>query len=169
MPEVGGGLLAVLCDPAPGQEAALEDWYEHQHLYERSAIKGFFYSRRYLSVQGQPKSLALYEITGTDVLHGDAYQGALRNERQAREVQGPEARRQRTINSVRNEYELLDSTGRHPGEIGAFVWLVREETADAEHDVELHDWYRAELMPAIAEIRAVRGFNRYIASVVLSK
>jgi hypothetical protein len=165
MPKVGGGLLAVLCDPAPGQESALEDWYEHQHLYERSAIEGFFYSRRYLSVQGQPKSLALYEISGTDVLHGEAYQGALRNERQAREAQGPEARRQRTINSVRNEYELLDSTGRHPGEIGAFVWLVREETTGAEHDEELRAWYRKELMPAVAGVPGVRGIKRYTASV----
>ena len=31
-------------------------------------------------------------------------------------------------NSVRNEYELLEWAGRHPGEIGAFIWLVREET-----------------------------------------
>ena len=165
MPEVGGGLLAVLCDAAPGQELALEDWYENQHLYERSAIEGFFYSRRYLSIQGQPRSLALYEITGSDVLHGEAYQGALRNERRAREALGPQARQQRTINSVRNEYDLVESAGRHPGEIGAFVWLVLEETTTAESEADLHGWYREELMPAVAEIPGVRGIKRYTASV----
>src|SRR2546428_12872754 len=129
MPEVGGGLLAVLCDPAPGQEAALEDWYEHQHLYERSAIKGFFYSRRYLSVQGQPKSLALYEITGTHVLHGEAYQGALRNERRAREAQRADAPRDRKINSERREHQRLHSNGRDPREILPLRLLRVEETA----------------------------------------
>ena len=164
MAKVGGGLLAVLCDAAPGQEQALEDWYEHEHLFERSAIEGFLYSRRYLSIEGQPKSLALYEITGPDVLHGDAYQGARQNERRAREAEGSTAPQPRTVNSVRNEYELIESTGRHPGDLGAFVWLVREET-DADHDAQLHAWYQKDLLPAVAAIPGVRGIKRYRATV----
>ena len=90
MPEVGGGLLAVLADPAPGRSNALEDWYEHQHLYERSAIEGFLYSRRYLSLEGQPYSLALYDVTRPAVLHGEAYLGALQNERRTNQARAAE-------------------------------------------------------------------------------
>src|SRR5262245_55221564 len=54
---VGGGLLLVVCDAAPGQEEELERWYEDQHLYERSAIDGFYFSRRYISLRGEPSSL----------------------------------------------------------------------------------------------------------------
>ena len=163
MPEIGGGLLAVLADPAPGSEQVLENWYEHQHLYERSAIDGFLYSRRYLSVEDQPLSLALYDVTGPAVLHGDAYLGALQNEHKARAAASPEAR-SRSVNSVRNEYELLESAGRHAGEFGAFIWMVREET-DAGHDADLNVWFSQEHLPAIAEVAGVRGVKRYKATV----
>src|SRR5437660_1769079 len=114
MPEVGGGLLLVLGDPTPGHEQDLEDWYEHQHLYERSAIEGFLFSRRYLSVKGEPLSLALYELEDAGVVRRAPYLDAMQNERARNQ-----ARAQRTgsrwpggtVNSLRNEYELVASAG----------------------------------------------------------
>ena len=163
MPKVGGGLLAVLCDAAPGREQDLEDWYEHEHLYERSAIDGFLYSRRYISIQGEPRSLALYELTGPQVVHAEPYQSALLNERRAREARGPEAAELPMAGMIRNEYRLLESAGRHPGEFGAFVWMVREETG-ADNDDRLNAWYRDEMLPAVSEVHGVRGIKRYEAT-----
>src|SRR3972149_6905508 len=73
MPEVGGGLLGVFGDSVPGQEEEFERWYEDEHLYERSAIEGFLFSRRYISLEGQNQSLVLYEVTKPEVLHSEAY------------------------------------------------------------------------------------------------
>ena len=165
MPEVGGGLLAVLAEEAPGQLEEMERWYEDDHLYERSAIEGFLYSRRYISVQGEPRSLTLYEITGPEVLHGDGYAKAWERENAiaaARAAAGNPIVR-RMANMVRNEYELITSVGSHPGEIGAFIWMVREDIPEAS-DATLTRWYE-EHLPLVTAMGTVRGVRRYHATM----
>lgn len=165
MPEVGGGLLAVLADAAAGQEAEFERWYEDDHLYERAAIEGFLYSRRYISVEGQPHSLTLYEITGPEVLHGEAYAAAWARETAAKAARAAAGSPtpERMANVVRNEYELITSVGRHPGEIGAFIWLVREDIAPAQ-DAALAHWYDEEHLPLVCAMGGVRGVKRFQAT-----
>lgn len=166
MPEVGEGLLAVLADEAPGQYEEMERWYEDDHLYERSAIEGFLYSRRYISVQGQPRSLTLYEISGPEVLHGEGYAKAWERENAiaaARTAAGNPTP-QRMANVVRNEYELIASVGHHPGEFGAFIWLVREDIPAAQ-EAALTRWYDEEHLPIVSAIGTVRGVKRYRATV----
>ena len=85
--EVGGGLLAVLADPRDGMAAELDRWFEDEHLYERSAIDGVLCSRRYVSLQGTPNALALYELASPAVLHEDAYLGARAIEDESRAVE----------------------------------------------------------------------------------
>ena len=166
MPGVGGGLLLVLADEAPGQLDEMERWYEDDHLYERSAIEGFLYSRRYTSLRGTPRSLTLYEIDGPEVLHGDGYAKAWERENAiaARRKEAGDPIPQRMTNVVRNEYALLSATGRHPGEAGAFIWMVREDVPD---DVEaaLTRWYDEEHLPLITALPTVRGVRRYRATV----
>src|SRR5262245_51960731 len=167
MSGVGQGLLVVVCDPAPGQEAELERWYEDVHLYERSSVPGVLFSRRYTNVNGQPHSIVLYDVETPAVLQSEAYLvGGRANAlipRLAADA-SPDAAPGlgRTINRIRNEYELLCSAGRHPGELGAYVRLVREE-AGADHEQALNDWYEQEHLPAVAKLLAVRGVKRYRA------
>ena len=165
MPGVGGGLLAVLADEAPGQLAEMERWYEDAHLYERSAIEGFLYSRRYISLTGQPRSLTLYEIDGPEVLHGEGYAKAWERENaiaERRKAAGNPIP-QRMTNVVRNEYALLSATGTHVGEVGAFIWMVREDVAEAD-EAALEEWY-AQHLPLVSAIGTVRGVRRYRATV----
>lgn len=165
MPGVGGGLLAVLADEAPGQLEEMERWYEHDHLYERSAIEGFLYSRRYISLEGEPRSLTLYEIDGPEVLHGEGYAKAWERENaiaaKRREAGNPIP--QRMTNMVRNEYALISASGKHVGEVGAFIWMVREDVPEGR-EADLDRWYE-EHLPLVTSIGTVRGVRRYRATV----
>lgn len=165
MPGVGGGLLAVLADEAPGQIEEMERWYEDDHLYERSAIEGFLYSRRYISLTGEPRSLTLYEIDGPEVLHGEGYAKAWERENAiaARRKEAGNPIPQRMANVVRNEYALLSASGTHVGEVGAFIWMVREDVPEGR-EADLDRWYE-EHLPLVTAVPGVRGVRRYRATV----
>ncbi|MEX2446293.1 MAG: hypothetical protein WD734_03050 [Dehalococcoidia bacterium] len=163
MREVGGGLLAVLTWPGPGQEDELERWYEDDHLYERSAIDGILCSRRYLSLDGDPPSLALYELAAPEVVDSDAYLDARRLEDAAAAALPGGPPPPRMVNTIRNVYALRQSAGRHPGELGAFIWMVREGIAP-EHEPDLDRWYE-EHLPLVAAVPGVRGVTRYVATL----
>ena len=166
MPDVGGGLLLVLADEAPGQYLEMERWYEDDHLYERSAIEGFLYSRRYLALEGTPRSLTLYELTDAGVVHGDGYAKAWERENriaaQRKEAGNPVP--QRMVMTVRNEYERTASVGKHPRDIGAFIWMVREDIPEAQA-AALTRWYDEEHLPLVTALPTVRGVRRYRATV----
>lgn len=152
------GLLAVWMDIAPDREAELNRWYEAEHLPERSAIAGFVQSRRYQSVQGSPKYLALYDLDSAAVLRGDAYLKVRQNatpwtQRILGELQA----------SIRNEYELVQEIGETPAGGGPFVIAVRIETAP-EHDAALNEWYLTDHLPALAAVPGVLAAKRYRAT-----
>ena len=168
--EVGRGLLAVLADPREGMAAEFDRWFEDEHLYERSAIEGALFSRRYVSLEGTPHSLALYELARPEVLHEDAYLGASKIEDEARAAEN--ARRVATgdsrppildpgarMTAIRQEYALVEAAGQHPGEIGAFIWMVRERVAPGD-EAALDAWYAGHL-PVASAVPGVRGVKRY--------
>ncbi len=66
-------LLAVMIGVAPEHDADVEDWYDKEHLAERLACPGFLSARRFTAVQGSPRHLALYELTGLDALETPEY------------------------------------------------------------------------------------------------
>jgi hypothetical protein len=68
------GLLLVQMDVDPSDEAELNAWYEEEHLPERVNCKGFLTGRRFQSIDGAPKYLALYDLESIDVLDWPEYQ-----------------------------------------------------------------------------------------------
>ena len=74
-PRPGSGLLFVLIDVDPEDDAELERWYTEEHLPERLACEGFLDARRFLLVEGDgPRYLATYELADPGVLERPAYQ-----------------------------------------------------------------------------------------------
>jgi hypothetical protein len=67
------GLLLVMIDIDPEHEDEFNRWYNEEHLPERLACPGFLSGRRFVSVEGAPKYLALYDLESPDVLQSDAY------------------------------------------------------------------------------------------------
>jgi len=70
----GSGLLLVMIDIDPAHEEGFNRWYEEEHLPERLQCEGFLSARRYVSVEGAPKYLAIYELEDPEVLDREAYQ-----------------------------------------------------------------------------------------------
>ena len=62
------GLLLMMTDIDPANEADFNRWYEEEHLDERMAIPGFINARRFTALEGGPKYLALYDLESPDVL-----------------------------------------------------------------------------------------------------
>ena len=67
------GLLLMMTDIDPANEADFNRWYEEEHLDERMAIPGFINARRFTALEGGPKYLALYDLTSLDALNTDMY------------------------------------------------------------------------------------------------
>lgn len=67
------GLLLVMTDVDPVCESEFNRWYEEEHIRERLSIPGFLRARRFVAVEGSPKYLALYDLTGPEVLQSEAY------------------------------------------------------------------------------------------------
>jgi hypothetical protein len=69
-----GGMLAIWHDVAPGQGAAVREWYGREHHFERLAIPGFLEARRFERVSGTgAEVLGAYRVAAPDVLHSAAY------------------------------------------------------------------------------------------------
>jgi len=153
----GTGLLAVWMDVAAENEGDLNRWYETEHLSERMAVPGFLTARRYVSQEGEPKFVALYDLEAPAVLQSDAYMQIRRNATPLTREVGRMLKA-----NVRNEYELLKSIGAW--DAAPYTLLVRLETEPA-HDAELNRWYDEEHLAALAGVPGVSGARRYRALV----
>jgi hypothetical protein len=155
----GKGMLGVWMDIPAACEDDLNRWYNEEHLAERLGIAGFINARRYQSLSGTPKYLALYDTADAQVLQSEAY----------RKVAGhPSAWTQKLQpqfqNFVRNEYELLLALGTVPLEAAPYVLTVRLDIGPA-HEEEFNDWYNTDHLPALANVPGVYGARRYRATV----
>lgn len=67
------GILGIWHDVAPGEDAAVEDWYDREHHAERVAIAGFRRARRYRGLDGAPLVFGRYDVDAPDVLQSPDY------------------------------------------------------------------------------------------------
>jgi hypothetical protein len=159
MPEQARGLLAVWTDIPAAVEEDFNRWYDGEHLAERRGIAGFLTARRYVSLAGSPRYIALYDTVDAQVLHSEAYLQALHNSTPWTQRVRPHFQ-----HVVRNEYEWLLTLGAVPQPAAPFILLVRLET-DPEHDAEFNDWYNSDHLTALTGVPGVIGARRYRATV----
>ena len=75
------GVLMVLANVAPGNEAEFNRWYDREHMRERIEIPGFLSGQRYVSTgKSRWKYLATYETESLETLRSDVYRKALANQ-----------------------------------------------------------------------------------------
>ncbi|MES2480879.1 MAG: hypothetical protein V4609_02685 [Pseudomonadota bacterium] len=73
-PDHAGGMLAIWHDVAPGQGAALREWYGREHHFERLAIAGFVEVRRFERVSGTGAEVfGAYRVLAPCVLRSAGY------------------------------------------------------------------------------------------------
>ena len=148
-------LLAVWMDPAPEREDDLNRWYAEEHLPDRLAMPGWLRGRRYLSLEGEHKYVALYDLEDLGALSSPKYKESMGNSTPwTRQVVD------NLRGFTRTEYELMQSLGDSPADGAPFALFVRLETDD-EHDAELNDWYEQEHLPALVGVPGCLSARRY--------
>jgi hypothetical protein len=73
------GILAIWNSCAPGSEGDFEEWYQHEHFFERIGVPGFLHGRRYEAVRGTPPYFCIYLTQSPAVLKSPAYIERLNN------------------------------------------------------------------------------------------
>jgi len=153
-----GAMLGVWMQPKPEHEDDLNAWYEQEHLGDRLVNPGFLRARRYVSLTGDPKYFAMYDLTDLGALSSPEYS-------KARDNATPWTRRvvDNLQTLIRNEYELLQMEGTSPPGGAPYALIVQLET-DEEHDAELNRWYQEEHLAALVGLDGVFGARRYRAT-----
>lgn len=154
MSETATGLLAVWMEVPAELEDDLNRWYNEEHLTDRMAMPGFLRVRRYVSVSGPPKYVALYDLAD----------GAMTSEEYQKARANPTRWTQKVIAgltaNIRNEYELVKSVGEAPATPAPYLLMVGLETDD-EHDAELQEWYDNEHLAALQSVPGCHTAKRY--------
>src|SRR5690606_14403060 len=72
-------LLAVWMNPAPEREDDLNRWYAEEHFPDRLAMPGWLRGRRYVSLEGEHKYVALYDLEDLGALSSPKYKQSMAN------------------------------------------------------------------------------------------
>ncbi|HLG12511.1 MAG TPA: hypothetical protein VI876_12195 [Dehalococcoidia bacterium] len=148
------GLLAVWMDLPQPLEDDFNRWYNEEHLVDRMAFPGFQRVRRYVSVNGAPKYVALYDVTD-EAMTSEPYVHARKNPTPwTQKVTGA------CTTNIRNEYRLVKSIGESPSTPAPYLLMVCLETDD-EHDAELNRWYDEEHLAALQSVSGCHSAKRY--------
>ena len=99
-PEAGRILLVAMLVPRPEHEEEYNEWYNTEHLPAIRSIEGVLSARRFRAVEGEPKYLALYDVTSLDVFNGEEY-------KTKRESPWADRIRSKLASRVRSVYERI--------------------------------------------------------------
>jgi hypothetical protein len=153
----GTGLLAVWTDVAPEMESEFNEWYNTEHIPQLLGVPGFLSARRDLVVEGEPKYVALYELTDENVLKSDAF-------RQVREDPTDWTKKMRPhfSNTTVTTFRQIFSHGTPPDKEAEVVLTVRLNTPP-EMESEFNEWYNVDHVPALVGVPGVFCARRYVA------
>ena len=121
------GILAIWNSCAPGSEGDFEEWYQHEHFYERIGVPGFLLGRRYEAVRGTPPYFCIYLTQSPAVLKSPAYLERLNNPTpQTRKIMsGPFRDMVRTVCGLTARY------GAMRGSVAVTARFTKPPAADA--------------------------------------
>jgi hypothetical protein len=111
------GFLMVSMEPTPAYDEEFNDWYDMEHIPERTRIPGFESGRRFVCLNGWPRYLSMYDLKTIDVLESPAYKKASWN--------GFSAWTKRMLTKVRGQWRA-SGTQIYPGQVltGSFSRLT---------------------------------------------
>ncbi len=150
MPNTFRGMLVSFTETDPEDEAESNDWFNREHIDERSTTPGFTRARRYVAVEGAPKYFATYETETGSVLASPEYLRVVSNQTEW-------SRRVIPKFTVLERYTLSLSVDQLHG-IGGAVAVVRlspPEGSDARG--ALRAWIAGNVVPEVIKLPGVIG------------
>jgi hypothetical protein len=155
--ESGTGLLIVWTDIAAEYEAEFNEWYDKEHIPQLLSVTGFQSARRYQTIEGKPKYLAVYRLADETVLRSDAF-------RAVRESPTAWTRKitAQFHNTQRGVFRQIFAHGAPPPKDAEFVLTVRLNTP-ADQEQAFNAWYNEDHIPALVDVPGVYCARRYEA------
>jgi hypothetical protein len=145
---MGGAVLLIWNDVAPGGDAEFNHWHIREHLPERVGLPGFLRGRRYVAEAGAPRYFTLYETESLAILAGGPYVARL-NE--------PTPWTRTALPLFRNTNRTACRVGATLGHgVGGALATVRLGPAEGRQD-ELRGWLIATTLPALVDRPGVVG------------
>jgi hypothetical protein len=150
------GLLVAGFDYSPVAEDEFNDWYDTEHVPERSRIKGFVNCERWLGTDDPKISIATYDLQSPAVLESAEY----------RAIAGPNlspwskrvTARCRRICRFEAEQIL---PGHQAAPHGAGALLLYAMNVESAFEVEFNNWYDHEHAPALAAVPGCLSARRF--------
>ena len=150
-----GALIAVL-DYAGVPADEFNDWYDTEHIPERREVPGFLSAQRWLSLNGDPLSIVLYDLEKLNVLKSAAYQA----------ISGANFSpwSKRVIGSCKHfwRYEANQISSQQkvsPKDAGGLLFCAMNVRTEA--DEEFNSWYDSEHIPRLQAVPGVLAARRY--------
>ena len=155
------GLLLILANVGPADEAEFNRWYDREHMRERVAIPGFLCAQRYRSIAPAPWTyLALYHTESFSTFTSLVYRKALAN-------QSPWSKQ--ILSRFRDPQRAVSRrTGRAGYGMGGFVRLARLRPRAIKAEA-LRERLIAEVLPALVARESILEASLFESDPALSR
>ena len=155
------GILMILANVAPENEAEFNRWYDREHMRERVEVPGFLSAQRYRSAGDSPwRYLALYETESLATFKSPVYQQALAHQSNwSKAILGLFRDPQRAV---------TERSCRHGYGIGGVVSVTRLRPAAGQANA-LREAVCAEILPTLARQDGVIQASLLEADAALSR
>ena len=141
------GTLIAAMNMGRAAEDEFNDWYDTEHVPERSRVAGFLNCQRWIGADDANVSVATYDLCALSVLQSPAYRAI------AYENLSPWSKRVvgRCERLLRFEgSQTLPGDAAAPG--AAQALLLNAMNAAPEHEADFNRWYDEEHIPALAAV-----------------
>jgi hypothetical protein len=133
--------MVLYYDIAAGAIDDHDDWHTHEHFPERLSIPGFLRASRWVSDEGGPRYLVLYEVSDVPILNGAPYLARLNN---------PTPWTARMMVNFRGMARGFCSIVANSGSgLGSAMRSIRYLPAPGRES-ELRDWLEARVLPGLS-------------------
>ena len=150
------GLLVAVLGYDTVNEEEFHDWYETEHIPERKRIPGFLSVQRFIAINKEKVSVAIYDLASVDVLASPDYQAV------SGKNYSPWSNRIQSRVSSFLRYEAVQIfPGQQIAPEGAGGLLVVGYNVGSEDEEEVNNWYETEHIPALLQVDGVLAARRY--------
>jgi hypothetical protein len=150
------GTLIAAMNIGRAAEDEFHDWYDTEHLPERTRVPGFLVCQRWIGAADRKVSVATYDLESVAVLKMPAYLAI------GGENLSPWSKRvtRKVERLMRFEGDQILPGGQLPP-AGAGGLLLNAMNIAPELDAEFNEWYDKEHIPALAAVPGVLCARRF--------
>lgn len=150
-------LLLVMMEPTSHVEEEFNEWYDTEHIPERMSVPGFLSSGRYVTQEGCPKYLSVFDLENSKVLESDEYI------KMSPASPSPWTRRMfRHVRGVkRYVYDQISPGNILTSNKADGMLLIVEDLASTK-EKEINQWYEKEHIPRLMAMEGVINIRRFV-------